>query len=131
MKRNMLLSLGLLACSISAHLLGCTVTLVNDLTTPVSVVPGGTNSLIVPAGSPYTFGQPDQMASFVFVKQVQGKTFRYRVTQTSCSPTHEITVYASQVGNGPIEYFDVSNNLNATSSGGCGCAHKDRPHEIR
>ncbi len=127
MNTKLLLHLGMLCFAATAQLFGCTITLVNDLATPINIILADKTVIRVIAGDETTFGQSNQLAQFTVLKQVQGKTFKYNLSQTSCSPSHQIDLYASMIGNGPIEYFDVSNNLNSNPSGGCGCGHKDRP----
>lgn len=119
--------ISMLLLTTGAPLLGCTITLINDLNTPVNLILADKTVIRIIAGEQTTFGQSNQLAQFTFLKQVQGKTFKYKLNQTSCSASHEIDVYASMIGNEPIEYFEVSTNLNSNPSGGCGCGHKERP----
>lgn len=127
MNTKLLLHLGMVCFATTSQLFSCTITLINDLATPINIILADKTVIRIAAGEDTTFGQSNQLAQFTLLKQVQGKTFKYNLSQTSCSPSHQIDLYASMVGNEPIEYFEVSNNLNSKPSGGCGCGHKERP----
>jgi hypothetical protein len=116
-----------LVCSLPASIYACTITFINDLNYPVTLIFDDQTSMRVNAQDQTTFGDPDALASFIVLKRVGQKTNKYRLTQVSCAPTHQIDIYASAIGQSPIEYFEVSKNLNAAAAGGCGCGHKDRP----
>ncbi len=121
------LSLVLLG-SLSTNIYSCVITFINDMSTPVHVILADGSDIKINAGEETTFGDSDALASFTVLKRVGSKMNKYRLTQESCSPSHQIEVYASAVGQTAIEYFKVSSNLNATASGGCGCGHKARDH---
>ena len=114
-------------CSLSVSVYACTITFINDLGYPVTLLFDDETSIRVPAQDQTTFGDAEALASFTVLKRVGQKTNKYRLTQVSCSPSHQIDIYASTIGQSPIEFFEVSKNLNATASGGCGCGHKARP----
>ena len=120
------LFLGVL-CGLSSSIYCCTITFINDTNSPVHVILDDGTDIRVAAQQETTFGQSDALAAFTVLKQVGSKLSKYRLTQLSCSPTHQIDVYALAIGKEEIEYFEVSKNLNATAAGGCGCGHKDRP----
>jgi|GEM_PF-2581698 len=123
-KLSMSLFLGVF-CSLITNMYACTVTFINDLNYSVTILFDDNTSIKVNANDQTTFGQADALAAFTVLKRVGHKINKYRVTQVSCSPTHQIDVYASTIGGQTaIEYFEVSNNLNTAAPSGCGCGHK-------
>jgi hypothetical protein len=122
-KLYMSLFLGM-ACSLVTSVYACTVTFINDTNYPVTVLFDDNTSVRVNANDQTTFGQADALAAFTVLKRMGHKINKYRVTQVSCSPTHQIDVYVSTIGQASIEYFEVSNNLNTAAPSGCGCGHK-------